>query len=262
MFIPFHDSNPYRYIKFCFVTSGIIAANIIVFLTTLTDPDALQSSALSFGLIPAVFNETVDRPADLLAVPGWVTLLSYSFLHADVWHLFGNMIFLWVFADNVEDALGHWRFLLFYCASAIGAGLVHVLIGPDSEAPVIGASGAVAGVVAGYLILYPYSKVWILALGRIPLRLRSYWVLGFWVAYQVFQVAVAEPGEIAWWTHIGGFVTGAALVLLLRRRGVVLFGDTPDPAESDARNVDEAASGPLGSAAPDSHRVPSRGSAE
>jgi membrane associated rhomboid family serine protease len=127
---------------------------------------------------------------------------------------------------------------------------------------VIGASGAVAGVVAGYLILYPYSKVWILALGRIPLRLRSYWVLGFWVAYQIFQIAVAEPGEIAWWTHVGGFVTGAILVLLLRRRGVVLFGYEPEPDETEPRNVDEAASGPIGSAAPEAQPAPPRGPAE
>ncbi len=262
MFIPFYDSNPHRYIKYCFVTWALIAANTIVFLLTLTDPDALQSSALSFGLIPAVFNDTVDLPADFLAVPGWVTLLTYSFLHGDIWHLFGNMIFLWVFADNVEDALGHWRFLAFYCLCAIGAGYVHVLAGPFSEAPVIGASGAVAGIVAGYLILYPYSKVWILALGRIPLRLRSYWVLGFWAGYQVFQVLVAEPGEIAWWTHVGGFVTGAVLVLLLRRRGVVLFGYDPEPAEAAAGNVDEAATGPIGSAAPEAAPTRSKGSWE
>jgi membrane associated rhomboid family serine protease len=172
------------------------------------------------------------------------------------------MIFLFVFADNLEDALGRWRFLAFYCLSAVGAGYVHVLAGPYSEAPVIGASGAVAGVVAGYLILFPYSKVWILAFGRIPLHLRSYWVLGFWAAYQVYQVMVAEPGDIAWWTHIGGFVTGAILVMLLRRRGVVLFGYDPEPRETMPRNVDEAATGPIGSAAPKAAPPPSKGSWE
>jgi membrane associated rhomboid family serine protease len=262
MFIPFYDSNPHRYIKYCFVTWALIAVNTVVFLTTYTDPDALQSSALSFGLIPAVFNDSVDLPADFLAVPDFLTLLTYAFLHGDIWHLFGNMIFLWVFADNVEDALGHWRFLLFYCLCAIAAGYVHVLASPDSEAPVIGASGAVAGVVAGYLILYPYSKVWILALGRIPLRLRSYWVLGFWVAYQIYQIVVAEPGDIAWWTHVGGFVAGAVLVPLLRRRSVVLFGYEPDPDETEAQIVDEAASGPIGSAAPEIQPTPPRGPAE
>src|SRR3990167_1809132 len=164
MFIPFHDANPLRHIKRGWVTWSLIAANCLIFLFTVSDSDALQGSVTSFGLIPAVFNNTVDLPADLQTVPDVFTLLTYAFLHGDVWHLFGNMIFLWVFADNVEDAFGHWRFLAFYCLSAIGAGYVHVLAAPDSEIPVIGASGAVAGVVAAYLILHPFAKVWILAL--------------------------------------------------------------------------------------------------
>jgi membrane associated rhomboid family serine protease len=256
-FIPFHDSNPLRHIKRGWVTWSLIAANCLIFLFTVSDGDALQGSVISFGLIPAVFNNTVDLPADLQAVPDAFTLLTYAFLHGDLWHLFGNMIFLWVFADNVEDALGHWRFLAFYCLSAIGAGYVHVLAAPDSEVPVIGASGAVAGVVAAYLILHPFAKVWILALGRIPLRLSSFWVLGFWGLYQVYEVAMSEPGEeIAWWTHIGGFLTGAVLVLLLRRRGVSLFDRGVVAVAPAPPVVDEAASRPIGSPAPSEAKGP------
>ena len=135
-------------------------------------PDALQSSAIRFGLIPGVFNGVYSLPPEYQTVPDALTLLTYAFLHGDIWHLLGNMVFLWVFADNVEDALGHLRFLLFYCLSAIGAGYVHVLATPASDAPVIGASGAVAGVVAGYVLLHPFAKVWILAVGRTPAATR------------------------------------------------------------------------------------------
>jgi membrane associated rhomboid family serine protease len=256
-FIPFHDTNPLRFIKRSWVTWSLIAANCLIFLVTVSDSDTLQGSAISFGLIPAVYNDTVDLPAELQTIPDVFTLLTYAFLHGDIWHLFGNMIFLWVFADNVEDSLGHWRFLAFYCLSAIGAGYVHVLAAPSSEVPVIGASGAVAGVVAAYLLLHPFAKVWILALGRIPLRLSSFWVLGFWAAYQVFEVATAAPDEeIAWWTHIGGFVTGAILVIILRRRGVVLFSRGVVAATVEPARVDAAASGPIVSPAPSEAKGP------
>ncbi len=249
-FIPFHDANPLRHIRRAWVTLSLIAANCAIFFLSLGDSDAIQGSAISFGLIPAVFNNEIDLPADLQTVPDVFTLLTYAFLHGDVWHLFGNMIFLWVFADNVEDSLGHLRFLAFYCLSAIGAGYVHVLAAPASETPVIGASGAVAGVAAAYLILHPFAKVWILALGRIPLRFASFWVLGFWALWQVYEVSMSEPGEeIAWWTHIGGFLTGAILVLLLRRRGAVLFDRGVAPVDAAPARVDEAASRPIGSAA-------------
>jgi membrane associated rhomboid family serine protease len=249
-FIPFHDSNPLRHIERAWVTLSLIAANCLIFFMSLGDSDAIRSSAISFGLIPAVFTGTVDLPAEFQAIPDSLTLLTYAFLHGDFWHLFGNMIFLWVFADNIEDSFGHWRFLAFYCLCAIGAGYAQVLASPASEAPVIGASGAVAGVVAAYLILHPYAKVWVLALGRVPLRFPSFWLLGFWGLYQVFEVATATTGEIAWWTHIGGFVTGAVLVLFLRRPGVRLFSRAVAPAIATPARVDEIATGPIVSAAP------------
>ena len=186
-----------------------------------------------FGLIPAAFNHLEERPEDFAVVPDYLTLVTYSFFHADFWHLAGNMIFLWVFADNVEDSLGHLRFLVLLPALAAGAGYAFVLSDPESAAPVIGASGAVAGIVAAYLLLHPRAKVWILAFARIPLHLSALWVLGFWIVFQVYAVLTAGPGdEVAWWAHLGGFVTGAVLVLFLRRRGVGLFGRrAPLPGE-------------------------------
>lgn len=179
---------------------------------------------LSFGLIPGVFNDYFVLPDDLVVVSDQMTLLTYAFLHGSLWHLVGNMVFLWVFADNVEDAFGHVRFIIFYVLCAIGAGYAYLLTDPTSQAPVIGASGAVAGIVAAYLMLHPRQKVWVLVLARVPLRLSAFWVLGFWVLFQVYAILVAQPGdEVAWWSHIGGLITGAILVVFLRRRGVPLF---------------------------------------
>ena len=182
---------------------------------------------IGFGLIPAVLQRSMVRPAGRdcsPSSPDWLTLITYAFLHADFWHLLGNMLFLWVFADNIEDAFGHVRFLIFYLLCAIGAGLVFVLSDPESQTPLVGASGAIAGVVAAYLMLHPQQKIWVLVLFRIPLRLRAFWVLGFWVLFQFYSILVAQPSEqVAWWAHVGGLVTGAILVLVLRRRGVPLF---------------------------------------
>jgi len=229
--IPLSDANPLRYIRYPYVAWALLAANIAVFF--LVEAGGIgngeKASAIAFGLIPAVFDHLAERPAELAGVPSSLTLLTYAFFHGDFWHLLGNMVFLWVFADNVEDAMGHFRFLVFYCLTAIGGGYAYVLSAPDSEAPLIGASGAIAGIIAAYFLLTPYAKVWILLLAPIPLRLNALWVLGFWIVFQVYS-ALAGTGDsqIAWWTHVGGLATGAVLVLFLRRRGVVLFART-DP---------------------------------
>ena len=170
---------------------------------------------IAFGLFPAVFSGVdVSRAA----VPDVLTLITYSFLHADFWHLAGNMIFLWVLADNVEDALGHVRFLVFYLLCAAGAGYAFVLSDPAATGPVIGASGAIAGTISAYLILHPRAKMWVLAFGRIPLRLSAVYVLGFWIVFQLVAVAhrrarATSPGG----PHLGGLACGAVLVLVLRR---------------------------------------------
>lgn len=249
-FIPLHDTNPLHHIRYPWVSWSLIAANCAIFLVSSAGVESFQASTIRFGLIPVVFNGDLALPPEYQTIPDALTLLTYSFLHGDIWHLLGNMVFLWVFADNVEDSLGHLRFLAFYGLSAIGAGYIHVLVAPTSEIPVIGASGAIAGVVAGYLMLHPFAKVWILALGRIPLRFASFWIIGAWATYQVFEVATVEDSEVAWWTHIGGFLTGAVLVIPLRRRGVVLFDRAPVTAGASTRRVDEAATGRIGSAAP------------
>jgi membrane associated rhomboid family serine protease len=157
------------------------------------------------------------------ALPWAVTLLTYSFLHASWAHLLGNMTFLWVFGDDVEAALGHGRYLVFYLLCGVAGALLHFASNPTSGLPLVGSSGAIAGIVAAYLMLHPCRKVWVLALMRIPLRLAAEWVIGFWILIQVVNIVLAEGQEVAWWTHIGGLIAGAIFVVVLRQPGVKLF---------------------------------------
>ena len=233
VFIPLSDDNPLRSIKFQWVTVGLIAANVAAFAWQ--SLGAGQTVAASFAVVPSellqvgIIGGPARGPHDTLAVPEGYTLLTYMFLHGDILHLLSNMLFLWVFGDNVEDAMGHFRFIVFYLACGIAGGLVHSLALPASKLPLIGASGAVAGVIAAYLILHPRAKVWVLAFRFIPLRISAAWVLGVWVATQLFMVVLGQPDQVAWWAHIGGMVAGAILILFMRRPGVPLFdrGLTP-----------------------------------
>lgn len=228
MFIPIQDDNPLRSIPFQYVTIGLIAINVLVFL--------LQSSGLNDGVVVAfavVPNELIKAgfsgatlgpgPHDAIAVPERLTLLSYMFFHGDIMHLMGNMLFLWVFGDNVEDALGHMKYLLFYLLCGVLAGCAHALMAPNSDVPMIGASGAVAGVIAAYIMLHPRVRVWVLALRIIPLRISAAFALGAWILTQVVMVILPQVGPVAWWAHIGGLIAGALLVVVLRRPGVPLF---------------------------------------
>lgn len=232
MFIPLHDTNPLLHVRRPYVNWALIAITIIIFVLFQAQVGLLGGVGLpaSFGVIPSVLFETRVLPPDLVVIPADWTLVSYAFFHGGWMHLIGNMLFLWVFGDNIEDALGHIKYLMFYLLCAAGGGYAHAIFNASSEAPLIGASGAVAGVVAAYLILHPKVKVWILALGRIPLRLSALWVLGAWILMQIYNLFAAADSEVAWWAHIGGLICGAALVLLLKRREVPLFDrglDTP-----------------------------------
>jgi membrane associated rhomboid family serine protease len=225
MFIPLHDANRLRYIRFQYVTLGLIIANILMYLGTVQGVSEATAWAGSLGLgyIPAVVNDYAELPPNSILVPENWTYLTYSFLHADWFHLGGNMLFLWVFGDNVEDALGHIKFLIFYLACAAAGAFVHGVITPDSQSPLIGASGAVAGVVSAYLILHPRVKLWVLVLMRIPLRIPAWIPLVLWVGVQFLMIFVETEDTISWQSHVGGIMAGAVLVLFLRRRGVPLF---------------------------------------
>lgn len=227
VFIPLSDDNPLRSVRFQWITIGLIAANVIVFLLENT-PDG-QAAMASFALIPSelfhvrIWGGAVLAPDQPYQVPEGATLITYQFLHSDILHLLSNMLFLWVFGDNVEDAMGHFKFLAFYLLCGIAGGLAHSFALPDSRLPLIGASGAVAGVIAAYLILHPRVRVWVLAFRFIPLRIAAAWVLGVWVVTQFIMIVLAPSDQVAWWAHVGGMIAGAILVLFLRRPGVPLF---------------------------------------
>ena len=189
MFIPLHDTNPLKSIDHQYVTFALIALNVAVFVIFQTGwviPLENENAAM-FAVIPADLlgptAKTVISPT--FPMPERFTLVTYMFLHGGWVHLIGNMLFLWVFGDNVEDAMGHIRFIMFYLMCGIFAGLVHSWMMPNSDLPLIGASGAVAGIISAYLILHPKVKVWVLALWRIPIKLNASWALGIWVAAQV-----------------------------------------------------------------------------
>ena len=239
MFIPIHDDNPLRRIKFQYVTLFLVSLNTAIFVF---EALGLERSVIaSFAVVPHELFEVgvtgghARSSQDAIAVPERYTLLTYMFLHDDIVHLFGNMLFLWVFGDNVEDALGHAKFLLFYLACGVLAGLAHAGMQPGSGVPLIGASGAVAGVIAAYLMLHPRIRVWVLALKIIPLRISAFFALGAWILTQLIMVMLPQAGPVAWWAHIGGLVAGAVLVVFLRRPGVPLFdrrGAAPEPGSA------------------------------
>lgn len=236
MFIPLYDNNPLRHVLRPYVNYALLSFTIVAFFVTGGfNESAIDTAALGLGFVPSLAHAFPAASSQFVPVP--VTYVSYAFLHADWLHLLGNMAFLWVFGDNVEDALGHIRYLLFYLVCAVVAAFVHSFIFPTSPAPLIGASGAVAGVVGAYLVLHPRVKLWILLLGRLPLRVSAMWALGGWIAFQAFNLVAASPEDsTAWWAHAGGLVTGAALIVVLRRPGVVLLDRRalPRPEVPDA----------------------------
>ena len=225
MFVPLRDDNPLLAIPYQYVTVGLILLNVLIYAVEVAAVD--PAVIASFAIVPSeLFEAGVLGPGargDAVAVPERLTLVSYMFLHGDVFHLLGNMLFLWVFGDNVEDAMGHFRFIVFYLACGIFAGLTHAWMMPASHLPLIGASGAVAGVIAAYIMLHPRVRVWVLAFRFIPLRISAALALGAWILTQLVMVALPQIGPVAWWAHIGGLAAGAVLILIMRRPGVPLF---------------------------------------
>ena len=223
MFVPLHDGNALEHIPRPFVNWALVATGVVVHALVTLGPSGDAAAAAALGIVPSA----VHGPHALAAGPGIVppagTLVTYAFLHGSWMHLLGNMLFLWVFGDNIEDAVGHGRYLLFFVLCAAGAGLFHVFMHPGSTTPLIGASGAVAGVVGAYLLLHPRVKVWVLLLKGVPMRLSAAWVLGFWVLLQLCSAFIDTGNRISWWAHVGGIVVGMVLIVFMRRRGVPLL---------------------------------------
>jgi membrane associated rhomboid family serine protease len=219
--IPIYDNDPLEKSHRAYVTFALIALNVAIFLMQDNASDKTSTLLLvNFALFPvAVSGEAVTGGF----MPPSLTLLTYMFLHGGWMHLIFNMLFLWVFGDNIEDALGRGRFLVFYLVCGMAGGAAHALASPGSNVPLVGASGAVAGIVAAYLMLRPCARITVLIFGFVPIKLASYWVLGFWVLTQVWHVFSLEKSDTAWWAHVGGLAAGALLITIMRPAGVVLF---------------------------------------
>lgn len=231
---PIRDHNPSGRIPY--VSYALMAANIVVFLSYIglsDDVRAMNAFWLRWGMIPARLSDG----------SGYYSLVTSMFVHGGFLHLAGNMLFLWVFGDNVEDELGHWKFLLFYLGSGILAGLAHVLISPESLIPTVGASGAIAGVMGGYFLLFPKARVDILIILIVffkVLPIPAWIMLMLWFVMQFVGgfASRADEAGVAYWAHAGGFVTGIilAMPLWLNRGGPAYWQKTQGhPPHPEAR---------------------------
>jgi membrane associated rhomboid family serine protease len=220
MVFPLYDDNPFRRAKVPYVTWGLIVVNVVIFLFEIGTSDANARAILaSFAATPAAVSHHVP-PVGM--VPAEFTLVSYMFLHGGWAHIIGNMIYLWVFGDDIEDALGPLRFLAFYLLTGIASAVFFILINVKSMVPLIGASGAISGILAAYLLLRPCAKVSVFVL-RFVVRVRAYWVIGGWVLLQLYQIVAQTDDGVAYVAHGGGLIAGALLFLLMRPAGVPLF---------------------------------------
>jgi membrane associated rhomboid family serine protease len=224
--IPLRDDNPSGTPQI--VTIAFIVMCVLVFLWQLSfGAQGGQRIVYALGVVPASLLGQGQLPAELSLVPPWMTVFTSMFMHGGWMHLIGNMLYLWIFGDNVEDSMGHGRFVVFYLSCGIAAVLAQALPDPSSTIPMVGASGAISGVLGAYLLLFPHARVLVaIPLGfflhtmRIPAGL----VLVLWFGLQLFSSASAQPGQggVAFRAHIGGFITGMILIPLFKQRRVRL----------------------------------------
>ncbi len=203
-----------------YISMAFIALNVMAFLLEINRPSeqAVQAFITAWGVVPREYSSGVDLPPTI-PYPLWTTLITSMFLHGGWGHLGGNMLFLWIFGDNLEHRIGHLRFSLFYLACGIAAGLAHIVFNSDSSIPTVGASGAISGVLGGYLLMFPRNRVYVLTYGGVA-AVPALMMLGLWILIQfingVGEVArTPETGGVAYIAHIGGFVAGMVLAPLL-----------------------------------------------
>lgn len=221
--LPLSDKNPLQYIRNGFCTWALIALCIFIFLYQLGLTNYVKYHFVhTFGIVPGALFGNIQAISSL---PPWMTLFSHMFLHGGLMHLAGNMLLLWVLGDNIEDALGHGRYILFYGTCGVIAALTHSIADTSSSTPMIGASGAISGIIGAYLLLHPKAPIKTLIWFFI-IELPTWAVLGVWVLFQLFSAIMATGGNdggVAWWAHIGGLFAGMALIIPMRRNGVELF---------------------------------------
>ena len=225
--IPLRDDTP----RFStpFVTYFLIALNTVVFfyeaLLQAQSHRALQLLIYEFGVVPKADVAVFTGATELSPLAGLLPLFTSMFLHGSLGHVAGNMLFLWIFGDNIEDYLGHFKYLLFYLVAGVSAGLLHILFNMNSTVPSVGASGAIAGVMGAYLVLYPHGRVLVWFPLVFLFYLPAWLMLGYWFLVQFLSgtataIATTSPtsGGIAFWAHVGGFAAGILLIKLMPPR--------------------------------------------
>ena len=224
---PLKDDLPTRTTPI--ITVGLIVLNALVFVYQVfleagglgEGAGAAQAFVMEFGLIPCRLTGACAQASDLPSPA--LTIFTSMFLHGGFFHIAGNMLYLWIFGNNVEDTLGHGRFMIFYLASGIAAAAAQTLVGPDSQVPMIGASGAISGVLGAYFVLFPHANVLTLVIFGFfwrVVRIPAIVVLGLWMLVQILNGlgSFGAGGGVAWFAHIGGFLAGMGLLLLVRPR--------------------------------------------
>ncbi len=222
--IPLRDENPTRTTPF--VNHTLVAVNVAVFVYQILlwgsgDPNAQGAFVQSMAVTPSLLLSPTTWGQ--MPIPAPLTLVTSMFVHGGFMHLAGNMLYLWVFGDNIEDSLGHARYLLFYLACGVGAAVSQVIVAPGSTVPMVGASGAIAGVLGAYLVMHPQAQVLTLVFLVVFVRimyLPAAVLLGIWFAIQIFSAFTGGGGGVAWYAHIGGFLVGVLLI------GVFLGGSS------------------------------------
>ena len=216
---PIGDENA-KGVGVAWVTMVVIGLNVLAYLLEINRPEgAIQAFVQAWGVVPREYSAGTDLPPTI-PYPYWSTLVTSMFLHAGWGHLGGNMLFLWIFGDNIEHRIGHIRFIVFYLACGLAAGIAHILFNSESNIPTVGASGAISGVMGGYLLLFPRNRVYVLTWGGVA-TVPAVLMLGLWIVVQfvnsvgsVAHTPETEEGGVAYLAHVGGFVAGLALAPL------------------------------------------------
>lgn len=230
--IPLHDDNPTRITPIVTI-SLIVASTLIFFYQISLGFEGGQLFVYRYGAIPAVVFGHESLPREVMAIPASFSLMTSMFLHGGFLHLIGNMLYLWIFGNNIEDAMGHGRFILFYLITGIVAAMSHAMIDSNSVVPMIGASGAISGILGAYLLLYPRAHVLVVVPIWIFIRffyVPAGFVLAFWFMLQLISGTASVGsggGGVAWFAHIGGFIAGMVLIGFFKHRGVRFFNPPP-----------------------------------
>ncbi len=229
MFLPIADENPRQWIVTPYVTWGLVATCGLVYLWQASLPIPAENRMIyGLAVIPSVVFGSSQLSPELHLIPPPLTLITGQFLHGSFWHLAGNMLFLWIFGDNVEDAMGHARFLVFYLLCGVAAFLAQGLAMPTSDVPAIGASGAIAGVLGAYFLLHPRARVLVLFF-ILVFHVPAWVLLGVWFAMQAIDAVSTPAGAagIAFWAHVAGFVCGLLLIYPFKLRHATLWSQDP-----------------------------------